>query len=136
MPVRTAGTLFKLEKVSRRLQGCFPSLKSILTKCRDVFQPRKVPLQIAWSFLDAKQPRANRRGCFRFRIGSFPLTMQLPALHFVFDVVFLRTLPRGMQNNLSYTHLTSEDILCCHAFYEVKLNVSVLNCRVKQDFSN
>lgn len=78
MPMQFAGSLFDTEKPPCRLQGRFLTLKNPLANCRDVFQPRKVPLQIAWSFLDAKQPRANRRGCFRFRIGSFPLTMQLP----------------------------------------------------------
>lgn len=68
MPMQNAGTLFKAEKVSCRLQGCFSNLKSLLAKCKDVFQHQKVPLQNARVFFAAEQaPRKSQEKILKGR---------------------------------------------------------------------
>ena len=66
--MQNAGTVFKVEKVSCRLQGRFSTIKSPLAKCRGSFQHQKVPLQNARSFFAAKQaPRKSQEKILKAR---------------------------------------------------------------------
>ena len=61
VPMQNAGTIFKVEKASCKLQGCFSNLKSLLAKYRGGFQHQKGPLQKARSFFAVKQaPRKSQ----------------------------------------------------------------------------